>query len=297
MTDTPVALFIYNRPVAVRASVTALRAAAPRKIFIVADGPRPDGDDRERTEAARAAAESIDWSCDVTKIYAPSNLGCSRRISSGITEVLQKSEAAIILEDDCLADPTFFRFAAELLEKYAADDRVAGISGDNFHFGRTFGPDSYLFSRFPHCWGWATWTRAWRSYDGEMTGWEEFRSSGWLERVFGASGARYWRNALDATTRGEIDSWAYRWTYACWKNDRLTIVPRVNLVSNIGFGASASHTRRRSPLERVPARPMAFPLRHPARVEPNLDADRRIEKHVFERPRRLWLDRVAGIFR
>src|SRR5947209_18147772 len=233
MTDVPVASFLYNRADAVRASLGALRAARPRKLFLVADGPRADAIDRERTEAARAAAEaSIDWSCDVTKIYAPANLGCARRVSTGITEVLRQVDAAIILEDDCIADPTFFPFAAELLDRYANDDRVAGISGDNFHFGRTYGRDSYLFSRFPHCWGWATWARDWRNYDASMTGWEEFRSSGWLEREFGASGARYWRNALDATLCGEVDSWAYRWAFACWKNDRLTIVPRVNLVSN-----------------------------------------------------------------
>ncbi|HEV8435097.1 MAG TPA: glycosyltransferase family 2 protein [Thermoanaerobaculia bacterium] len=297
MTDVPVALFLYNRAELVRASVAALRAVAPRKIFLIADGPRANAEDRGRTETTRAAAESIDWSCDVTKIYADDNLGCSRRIASGITEVLRQSEAAVILEDDCIAEPTFFRFAAELLEKYAADDRVAGVSGDNFHFGRTYGADSYLFSDFPHCWGWATWARAWSSYDREMTGWDAFRSSGWLEREFGAVGARYWRNALDATSRGEIDSWAYRWSYACWRNARLTIIPSVNLVANLGFGATASHTRRRSALERVPAKPMAFPLSHPARVERNVDADRRIEKHVFERPRLLWLDRAASVFR
>jgi hypothetical protein len=298
MMDVPIVSFIYNRPEAVRASLGALRAIRPRTLFIVADGPRADAADRERTEAARAtAAASIDWSCDVTKIYAPHNLGCARRVSSGITEVLQQTEAAIILEDDCVAHPTFFRFAAELLDKFASGDRVASISGDNFHFGRTYGADSYLFSRFPHCWGWATWARAWRGYDHQMGGWEEFRSSGWLERTFGTSGARYWRNALDRTFRGEIDSWAYRWAYACWKNERLTIVPRVNLVSNIGFGAAASHTRRRSPLERVPVRPMTFPLQHPAGVEPHLEADRHIEKHVFERPRLLWLDRAASVFR
>jgi hypothetical protein len=274
-----------------------MRAAAPRKVFVIADGPRADPADRERCEAARAAVESIDWSCDMERIIAAENLGCSRRIASGITEVLQQREAAILLEDDCIADPTFFRFAEELLERYAADERVAGVSGDNFHFGRTFGPESYLFSRFPHCWGWATWARAWRSYDRDMTGWDEFRSSGWLEHEFGASGAEYWRQALDATLRGEIDSWAYRWTYSCWKNDRLTILPRVNLVSNIGFGASASHTRQRSPLERVPAKPIAFPLQHPARVERNLEADRRVEKHVFEQPRLLWLDRAVSVFR
>jgi len=297
VTNVPVALFIYNRPEAVRASIAALRAAAPRKVFIIADGPRPDSADRERSEAARAAAESIDWSCDVMKIFAAENLGCSRRIATGITTVLEQTEAAILLEDDCLAHPTFFPFAGELLERYSADDRVSGISGDNFHFGRTFGPDSYLFSRFPHCWGWATWARAWRGYDRDMTGWDEFRSSGWLEREFGESGARYWRRAFDATLRGEIDSWAYRWTYACWKSDGVTVVPRVNLVSNTGFGPSASHTRRRSPLERVPAKPIEFPLRHPPRVERNQEADRRVEKHVFERPRLLWLDRAMSVLR
>ena len=40
------------------------------------------------------------------------------------------------------------------------------------------------------------------------------------------------------------DPWArsYAQVYACWANDALSIIPKVNLVSNIGFGPDATNT-------------------------------------------------------
>ena len=119
---------------------------------------------------ARAVTEEVDWPCEVERDYADANLGCKRRVSTGVSWVFEQAEEAILLEDDCLPHPSFFRYCEELLERYRDDDRVMHISGDNLRFGRR-GEASYFFSRYPHVWGWASWRRAWRHYDPDLREW------------------------------------------------------------------------------------------------------------------------------
>ena len=115
-------------------------------MLIVADGPR-DERENEKCLATRAIVEAIDWPCEVERNYSRTNLGCRKRIASGLDWVFERYEQAIILEDDCLPNPTFFRFADELLNRYADDPRIGQISGDNFQFGKRCCEHSYYFLR------------------------------------------------------------------------------------------------------------------------------------------------------
>lgn len=271
----PIVLLIYRRPAETARAIAALRAARPQRLIIVADGPKPGRPgDAEAVAAARAAAEAADWPCAITRIYADSNMGIRRRIESGIGAALQLSERAIIVEDDCLPNPSFFPFCAELLERYADDERVMAISGNDFQPARTMAA-SYRFSRYPHCLGWATWRRAWQHYDGPMADWPALRDGGWVESLFAdRRSARYWRRIFDQVYAEQIDTWAYRWTYSCWRRGGLTALPARNLVDYIGFGDEATHSKfRHTPLGAMRAHTMEFPLRHPARVARDARAD------------------------
>ncbi len=271
----PIILLIYRRPAEIMQVREALRLAQPNRLIIVADGPRANrAGDPEAVAAARAAAEAVDWPCEITRIYADSNMGLRKRVESGITAAFQVVERAIILEDDCLPDPSFFPFCAELLERYADDPRVMAISGDDFQGGRP-APASYRFSRYPHCWGWATWRRAWQHYDGPMTDWPTLRDSPWLEQYLESKrAARHWRQLFNQVYAGHINSWAYRWTYSCWRRGGLTALPTRNLVSNIGFGAEGTHTTAaHNPFAAMQSYPTAFPLRHPPHVSRDARAD------------------------
>jgi hypothetical protein len=208
-------------------------------------------------------------------------------VASGITRVLSRFPATIVIEDDCVAEASFFRYADELLERYADDERLFAVSGDNFEVAPRTTSTSYFFSRYAHIWGWATWSRAWKHYDESMAEWQRLRDSGWLERLFEGDGraARYWRHVFDRTARGEVDSWAYRWLFACWQHDGLTAVPARNLVSNTGFSGG--------PFARQPTTALTFPMQHPAQVERSIDGDRATQKWVFEHPRLLRLRRTV----
>ena len=273
--ETPVALLIFNRPELTTRVFQVVREARPRQLLVVADGPRLDRPgEEERCLAARAAVSQVDWDCEVLWNCADHNLSCRRRVSSGLNWVFEQVENAVVLEDDCVPHPTFFPFCQDLLVRYRDDTRVMGISGDNFLSEGAHSPYSYYFSRYTHVWGWATWRRAWKHYDVDMQLWPEIRAGDWLAAAFpGARERRFWTRILDRVWTRQVDTWDYQWSFACWQQGGLTILPRVNLVSNVGFGGDATHTLVRSPLAARPASPMTFPLCHPPFVMRNVEAD------------------------
>jgi predicted O-methyltransferase YrrM len=278
--QTPVVLLLFNRPQITAKVFEQIRQAQPPKLFVVADGPR-DGKvgEVEKCHAARSIVEDVDWNCEVFKNYSDVNLGCRRRVSSGLNWVFDQVEEAIILEDDCLPDPTFFRFCDELLEKYRFEPKVMAISGDNFQFGRQRTQFSYYFSRYPHCWGWATWRRAWQHYDDTMQHWN--LSQNFLDRIFcEETKIRYWSGIFESVAKG-FNSWAYVWKYACWFNQGLTIIPHVNLVSNLGFHEEGTHTKKESIFANMEVQEMKFPLQTPQKIEPHIEADDFTENYVF----------------
>ena len=284
MTDwtltTPVALLIFNRPDTTQRVFGAIARAKPTKLLIVADGPRADRQgEATLCEQTRAIVQKIDWQCEVLTNFSSTNLGCKARVASGIDWIFEKCEEAIILEDDCLPDPTFFRFCQEMLHRYRDDDRISMVSGGNLQFGRVRGPASYYFSRYTHIWGWASWRRAWQHYDRDISLWPTFHDQGWLEATFSNPGEQqYWRHSFQAVYDGQLDTWDCSWTFAALLRGMLQIVPNVNLISNIGFGPAATHTHEIGVHANLPTSPMLFPLVHPAFVLPDPDGDRFISE-------------------
>ena len=274
--DTPVIFIVFNRPDVTRLVFERIRQAAPKRLFVVADGPRPDRpDDIDRVAATRSVVSVVDWDCEVERDYSAANLGCRRRVSTGISRVFETVEAAIIVEDDCLPDPSFFPYCEELLARYRDDEAVFSISGNNFQNGIARGGGSYYFSSYQHIWGWATWARAWQHYDDSFADWPRRRREQWLRTVHEDQPvARYWARIFESCSAGEIDTWDYPWLYSAWKRRGVAILPNVNLVTNIGFGPDSAHTPNAvSGTANLPVRPMAFPLRHPRSNEPDRVAD------------------------
>lgn len=283
--NTPVVLIIFNRPDTTAKVFEAIRQAKPPQLLVIADGPRPEKPgEAEKCAATRAIIDRIDWDCEVIKNYSEINLGCQQRVASGLDWVFQTVETAIILEDDCLPHPTFFRFCAELLVKYRHEPRVMAISGDNFQFGQNRETNaSYYFSRYPHCWGWATWRRAWQHYDAKMKQWPQVRQTDWLQNILlDIQAVKYWSNIFEKAYSVGLNTWDYAWTFTCWMHQGLTILPHVNLVSNIGFGTEATHTKDvNSILANMPVNEINFPLVHPPAIIRNILADDLTEKTVF----------------
>jgi hypothetical protein len=261
--------------------------ARPSRLFLIADGPRAGHpEDEAKCAAARAVVERVDWPCRVERNYSDVNLGCGVRPGTGISWVFEQVEEAILLEDDFLPHPTFFRYCDELLERYRDDERVMNIGGTDWQFGRRSLRHSYWFSLFNITgWGWATWRRAWRHYDRALSRWPELRETGWLEHTVGdLAAADMFRAAFDRAhaTRGDVDYWDYQWTFACWAQNGLSILPSVSLVSNIGFGPDATHVTGTADIRAKSRRQaLPFPLEHPPFMVRDHEADRFIVEHVI----------------
>jgi hypothetical protein len=279
--DVPVALICFRRPAHTRRVIEAISAVQPRRLFVVADGPRPHhATDAEACRATRAVIDEVSWPCEVVKNYSDVNLGCGWRPATGISWVFEHVEEAIILEDDCVPDTSFFYFCRDLLHRYRHDARVMHIGGTTYSSVVAETPYSYRFSNLHACWGWATWRRAWRSFDQTLTLWPGLRKTSWLARTLSHERMeRHLSEVFDRahTAGGDVSYWDHQWDFACWANSGLAILPRHNLVGNIGCNEEGTHTlSANDPLANLPTREIGFPLRHPPAIVQDYDADQRL---------------------
>lgn len=276
MLQTPVAFFIFNRPQITQRVFAEIARARPRRLLVIADGPRTSAE-APLCQATRQIIQHVDWDCELLTDLAEHNLGCKQRMFSGLNWVFAQCAEAIVLEDDCLPNLSFFSFCEELLERYRNEPRVFAISGNNFLPPKMQQRmrESYYFSYSPLTWGWAAWRRTWQLFDFAIKRWPELRETDWLARRLSHPRFKpYWEKIFDETYRGETNAWDFQFTFAGWLHESLSIVPRVNLVSNIGFGAEATHTfDPNSHLANRPAAELSRPLKHPRRIERNRRAD------------------------
>lgn len=237
---TPILFLIFNRPDTTQRVFEQIAKQQPLKLYIAADGPRESRTgELDLCEATRKIVETITWPCEVKRLFREENLGCKKAVSSAISWFFENEEEGIILEDDCLPHPDFFGFCEAMLNRYRNTEKVMHISGNNFQEGVKHGDSSYYFSSYAHIWGWATWKRAWNKYSIGLTQEEstaiiEVKFKHYLER-------KYWKMVAAKLHSGEFNTWDYQWTFTLWKHDGLAIIPNVNLVSNIGFGAASTH--------------------------------------------------------
>jgi hypothetical protein len=284
--ETPVALLVFNRPEHTRRVFAAIAAARPVRLLIIADGPRANRNgERQLCDDVRKVVAAVDWPCNVETNFSEENLGCCRRVISGLDWAFSLVEEAIIVEDDCLPDPTFFPYCAELLKRYRDCDQVGIIGGFNpmqqsFPF-----PYSYYFTRTVPIWGWATWRRTWQKYDEHLTTWPAVKQGKLLERAWGERGpSKLWTRIFDNTHAGVgADTWDYQLVYSLWTRNLLNVIPCRNLIQNIGFGEEATHTRNADPGLKLQRQKLDFPLRHPPAITDWPDYARSLH-HRFTSP-------------
>ncbi len=273
---------IFNRPEKVQTVLNEIAKYKPTKLYVIGDGPR-FAEEEQLCQQCRDLINKVDWECSIEVNYSQTNLGCKKRISSGLEWMFSKCEESIILEDDCFPDITFFEFCHEMLNYFRSDERIMTISGNNFQVDKREILYSYYFSVFPHIWGWASWSRAWKFYDVDMKLWPSLRNTKWLLDIHHDEKAvDFWRDIFDQVYYKKIDTWDYQWTFANWSQHGLTIIPRANLVKNIGFDQSATHTKTEGEawLD-LKNNSIDFPLSHPPHVVRDLPADIKINQRNF----------------
>lgn len=296
---SPVLFIVFNRPDTTARVFEAIRQARPPRLYIAADGARASRpDEAPLCEETRRIASAVDWPCEVKTLFRSENLGCKMAVSGAIEWFFEHEEQGVILEDDCLPDPSFFAYCDAMLDHYKDDPRVMCVSGDNFLPAdvKQGLRDSYYFSAFVHIWGWASWRRAWRGYDVTMSKWTPELGEQLLKKVFPdhAPLRRIWMNTFSKTAAGQIGTWDYQWVFHCWMAGGLSCMPAHNLISNIGFDERATHTTESGHSQaNLPTHALAMPLKHPAAVARNLEADRWSANNLYP-VARYTLRRVLG---
>ena len=281
--NVPILFIIFNRIDTTRQVFEVIRKVSPRKLYIASDGPRETREgEKDKVESVRDyVLQSIDWECEVKTLFRDDNLGCGKAVSSAITWFFENEESGIILEDDCLPSLSFFPYCQELLEKYKDNESIYHIAGHN-PLTETRTRYSYYFARIHHCWGWASWRRAWEKYSFDITGLDEFIAQKKMNKIFsGNIEENYWIDIFKRMEGHGIDTWDYQWTYAIFKNNGICINPAKNLVTNIGFGIDATHTISTDYSLNNQQRYEISYINHPRKIKISSRLLRKIHKIVF----------------
>ena len=287
--NTPILLIIFNRADCLQQVFQRIRELQPAKLYLAADGPRPSHpEDVRNCEAARRIViNNIDWPCQFITRLNEQNLGCGRGVSSAISWFFEHEPEGIILEDDCLVDSSFFPFAQEMLEKYRDDQRIGVISALNMAGGAVSCRHSYMFSKMTCAlWGWASWRRVWKDFDLDCKLLPELEENN--ELFFSADEKEKWFLTTSVKSIYEIgnyNTWDYQFTFANLIHSRLSIVPRQNMVQNLGDTGDGTHSPNALLHQATrTARPMFFPLVHPPYMMPNLPYDQFYSRHIMIQP-------------
>jgi len=274
----PAVLFIiFNKPETTRKVFETIRVAKPSRLYVAADGARENkAGEKELCEQTRKIIQNIDWQCKVKTLFREKNLGCGVGVATAISWFFENEDMGIILEDDCLPSSSFFSFCGELLEHYKNDNRIQNISGDNFQDNKKRGNASYYFSYMTSIWGWATWRRVWKDFRYDVKDLNEKEVLSFIDKTKWTYKMRsYWKNIWRYIKSVPRDAWDYQFLFSQWANNRFTILPNMNLVSNIGFGEFAYHTKDiNNPMGNRKVFEIDFPLKHPKIIEVDNKADR-----------------------
>lgn len=267
----PVLFVIFKRKDTSLKSFEQIKKVRPEHLYIACDGPRPHVEgEADMVEATRKAVlDAIDWECEVHTNFQKANLGCGMGVYTAINWLFENEERGIIIEDDCVMRDSFFPFVEEMLERYADDTRIGLVDGANY-LEHVDIPDSYVFSRYKSTNGWASWRRAWRLMDMDMS-WRgtKYELSVIKNMGYKSKDVRYWKYQLKAVDLNDVSAWDWQWYFTLAANNMLGITPKYNLTTNIGFGEGATHTTERStPSQYISTRDLTFPLQHPKFVVP-----------------------------
>lgn len=298
MTGTPILFIVFNRPDTTQVVFNAIRSAKPGKLFIAADAPRKGNDaDIKNCEAVKEIVMHIDWECDVQRFYQKENLGCGKAVSAAINWFFSKNEEGIILEDDCVPNADFFTFCDEMLQKHRYNVRIISINGSNLGY-KSDEQFSYTFSRFMNMWGWATWRRSAVQIDYEMKEWAAVKdkraeASRLLKQGafdFDMSWFNLWVIKFNKVLSDPGFTWDWQWIRYQLKNKKLSIVPGKNLITNIGFNESGTHTLSADHLSaNIPLEDMETPLRHPSAIKPDFAYEEESVKWIWCHHKRISL--------
>ncbi len=284
---TPILFIAFNRPGPTRRVFEEIRKVRPEKLFVAVDGAREDRlDDVEKVKEVQKIVSAVDWPCELKTLFRDKNLGCKIGATTAVTWFFDHVEEGIIVEDDCLPDPSFFPFCEEMLAHFRHEERVAMICGYNIE-GTSNIRESYTFSRYGHLWGWASWRRIWKQYDVTMKIWDTQENRKKIRKAMNDRQQWNYREWLyNETYEGRKDTWDYQWESYRLFHNQICVIPKKNMIKNLGFGADATHTKQTTSYLIKDGEKMEFPLTHNDHIVASDAYDRNL-RPLIKAPSRL----------
>ena len=292
--DLSVLLIFFARPGTLKEVFDKVKQARPSKLFLACDGPRENRpDDIENIEKCKQIVSDIDWECEVFTNYSAENQGCGRGPSNAISWAFSHVDKLLILEDDCVADDSLFPFMEEMLSKYENDERVGIISGFNHLKNWDCGNNSYCFSKTAATLGWGTWRRVWEKYDYHVESIKDTYLQSLLQGEFdnekvARSRLGDWKRASWETKEKKVNYWDVQFGFLKYSQSYLCVVPKNNLIYNIGIGAGSTHTEnstytkwKKGKILFMPTEPLDFPISHPQFIICDHKYDREVFKILY----------------
>ena len=297
--NTPILILIFNRPKETRKLINRLEKFKPKNIYIFSDGPRKNNEsDLKKNNECKQLIQDLKWKNNIKKKYLKNNLGCKNAVSKGISWFFENEEMGIILEDDCIPTKSFFKFCEWGLIKFKNNDKIGSITGNNFLKSNININSSYYFSKYAHCWGWATWRNRWALYNKNITFWKRWKNSKNFRKLFNLKHEiLYWKKIFNNVSKNKIDSWAYPWNLCLWYNNKIVLTPKYNLVKNVGYGNSATHTFVNSHNLNYSTTKLNFPYKSPQINKVNMEADNYVFYNHFQGVNYLWPYRMIYVLK
>lgn len=241
----PVLVLAFNRADHVQQAMKAIAEYQPDRLYLECDGPRPykEGEKEAVEETQKVMLDMVTWPCEVRTLFRTENYGCARGVNNAITWFFKQEEYGVIVEDDIVLSKDFFILCEHLLPRYVNETRIMEISAQNRNPNMNIA-NSYIYTKSFHCWGWATWRRAWEQMDMTLSAVPQMRIS-WMIRELGwFKGFMMYFNYQKAYKHiDKNNSWASRWFLSILKNDGYIICPGRNLAINIGMDGGAHYEK------------------------------------------------------
>ena len=298
MYDIPILIIVFNRPVKFQKLIYNLKKIKPNKVYIFADGPRSNNnDDLKLCKKTRTIVSEINWQCKIKSFFLNKNSGVDLGVYSAINWFFKHEEFGIILEDDCIPTKDFFKFVRLIKKKYSKKNNIGIISGNNFI--KTKNKYSYFFSKWPHTWGWATWKKNWDKFDYEINFWKKFKTDDkWKKLNQDFCAYKTFNHIYDFSLnkkKKNLVTWDYRWMLYLWYNNFINIIPKYNLVKNIGFDDDATHTFVNNKKLELDTKVLKFPLKHPKIIRKNFTLDQKIFYNVYYNKKNLIIEYLKKV--
>lgn len=287
--EVPIVLIMFNRPFETLKVLEKIKEVKPTQLFIISDGSR-NNKEEEKVQQCRNLISKIDWECKIETNFSNVNLGCRDRISSGLNWVFEKVETAIILEDDCLPDVSFFYYCERMLKLYENDEKVMSIEGTNLSNKKHHIEDNeYFFGSYASLWGWATWKESWEKIDLNLTTLSNKKIQKIIMKNMGIVKYLNYRRIFKKVKQGRINSWGYSWIYTILSLNGVVIVPAKNLIENIGFSEGATHTNNINEFKKIDTFKLSDKIKNADRQKIVINHEYNLEYYFYHNPKGTFL--------